>query len=606
MELGSGMTLLGIESGGTKTSVVTSASYDHKDSDILTLGPGNFKLTSLSTWHEYFRLIKKSFPKVDAIGFAVAGARSNSEHEQLARLVSHYYSDVPIRVRHDLESAFYAPGKSEGNRIICISGTGSCCYGVDQEGYEMKSGGWGHVLGDPGSGYAIGHQLLREVTILEDEKHERSPLIQELLDHFGQKDWEEMIDCMASATKNQIASAAPICIRYANNGDPLCHRILDSQAEIFSRNLITCLREFKRRNKAEIEVIISGGIMHGSEIYRSHFNRYTQLAFPNTEITLSKNPTYMGTLVMADQALHNPAKRTLISTDDESSDMTEYFVPSLEELGQSPTELRNPRSMRLDTQTLSENIELFLSEDEKIPEAIRAISSDLETLVERATECLKSGGRIIYVGAGTSGRLGVLDASECPPTFQTKPEQVVGILAGGDQAMFKSLEGAEDSVESGAQIMVTNKIQSNDVVIGIAASGRTPFVWGSLQKAKGLGACTALLTFNPHLNVPKESSPDLLLKVDVGPELLTGSTRLKSGTATKLVLNMLTTLTMVRLGKVVENLMVDVKASNDKLKARSIRILNSLTQEKFPTEQLESVLKENRWNISSSIKKLNE
>jgi N-acetylmuramic acid 6-phosphate etherase len=184
---------------------------------------------------------------------------------------------------------------------------------------------------------------------------------------------------------------------------------------------------------------------------------------------------------------------------------------------------------------------------------------------------------LFYVGAGTSGRLGVLDASECPPTFRTDPEMVQGVIAGGKTALWRAVEGAEDDPEAGARAIQSRGITKRDTIVGIAASGRTPFVWGALEEAKKRGAATVLLTFNPNLRIPRAHQPTVLIAPNIGPELLTGSTRLKSGTATKLILNMFTTLSMVRVGKVLSNLMVDVKPTNVKLRDRAVRIVRTLT-----------------------------
>jgi N-acetylmuramic acid 6-phosphate etherase len=184
---------------------------------------------------------------------------------------------------------------------------------------------------------------------------------------------------------------------------------------------------------------------------------------------------------------------------------------------------------------------------------------------------MRRGGRLFYVGAGTSGRLGILDAVECPPTFGISPHCVQGILAGGQSAMWRSVEGAEDSPAAGAAAIDYRGVNRNDLVIGIAASGRTPFVWGALAAARRKGARTVLICFNPHLRIAPASRPDLVIAPDVGPEVLTGSTRLKAGTATKVILNTLTTLTMARMGKVAGNLMVDLNASNRKLRDRAAR-----------------------------------
>jgi N-acetylmuramic acid 6-phosphate etherase len=181
------------------------------------------------------------------------------------------------------------------------------------------------------------------------------------------------------------------------------------------------------------------------------------------------------------------------------------------------------------------------------------------------------------VGAGTSGRLGVLDASECPPTFRVSPDQVQGIIAGGRRAIWSAVEGAEDDYEGGGVTVKNRGLRSGDVLIGIAASGRTPFVWGALHEAKRLGAATVMLAFNPNMKVKAKHQPDKMILVNTGPEVLTGSTRLKAGTATKVILNILTTLAMVHTGKVISNLMIDMNPSNVKLRDRAVRMVREIT-----------------------------
>jgi len=243
----------------------------------------------------------------------------------------------------------------------------------------------------------------------------------------------------------------------------------------------------------------------------------------------------------------------------------------------SPTEQSNQRSADLDRLSVGAAIALMLTEEARVTRVLLAKRAVLGRAVTAVAQAFRRGGRLFYVGAGTSGRLGVLDASECPPTFRVPPKLVQGIIAGGDAALRRSVEGAEDDAPAGGRAITSRGIGARDVVMGIAASGTTPFVWGALRAAKRRRAATILLCFNPHLIIPKAWRPDLVIAPDLGPEVLTGSTRLKAGTATKLVLNLVTTLAMVRVGKVIGNLMVDVVPSNAKLRLRAVRIVRELT-----------------------------
>ena len=239
------------------------------------------------------------------------------------------------------------------------------------------------------------------------------------------------------------------------------------------------------------------------------------------------------------------------------------------------TEQRNPNSMHVDSLSALEIVQLMNEEDKQVPLAIEKCLPQIAQAVECIVTAFQQGGRLVYIGAGTSGRLGVLDASECPPTFGVSPEMVKGIIAGGERALRHPIEGAEDSKAQAVVDLQTIQFSSKDILVGIAASGRTPYVIGALEYAKSLGSVTVSIASNP--NSAMANIVDIAIDTVVGPEVLTGSSRLKSGTAQKLVLNMLTTASMILMGKCYQNLMVDVQASNEKLKARAIRIVMQAT-----------------------------
>lgn len=245
-------------------------------------------------------------------------------------------------------------------------------------------------------------------------------------------------------------------------------------------------------------------------------------------------------------------------------------------LGKLTTETRNPHSGELDNLTSVEIVKLINSEDRKVADAVAEVAETIARAIDVIAERLGRGGRLIYVGAGTSGRLGVLDAVECPPTFNTDPQMVVGLIAGGAEGLVRAVEGAEDSPLAGWQDLKDIGLGAVDVVVGIAASGRTPYVIGALDYARETGAFA--IGFSCNRDAELIGHADLNIIPLVGPEVLTGSTRLKAGTATKMVLNMLTTGAMVRLGKTYSNLMVDLRASNIKLVERARRIVATLTE----------------------------
>jgi N-acetylmuramic acid 6-phosphate etherase len=254
-----------------------------------------------------------------------------------------------------------------------------------------------------------------------------------------------------------------------------------------------------------------------------------------------------------------------------------------EQLKNLSTEQRNPASMDVDARSTEEILRIINGEDSRIAGAVESEIPQIRAAVELVVQALKQGGRLIYVGAGTSGRLGILDAVECPPTFGTDPEIVQGMIAGGERAMFKAQEGAEDKEENGAKDISEKEIGPKDVVLGIAASLRTPYVIGAVKRGKERGAKTIYLTTNPRSTFESaefsvlSKAVDVAICPEVGPEVVMGSTRMKSGTAQKLVLNMITTTAMIRLGKVYENMMIDLQMTNEKLKERAKRVVMTIT-----------------------------
>ena len=258
--------------------------------------------------------------------------------------------------------------------------------------------------------------------------------------------------------------------------------------------------------------------------------------------------------------------------------------------------------MNLSRLSIADAVQLMLREEARLSKALRHEQAKITRAVQLVVQAFRRGGRLFYVGAGTSGRLGVLDASECPPTFSVPPDMVQGIIAGGLEALWSSVEGAEDDAAAGAEAIQSRGVNKKDVVVGIAASGRTPFVWGALHAARERGAKTILICFNPLLKLTRATAVTLLIAPKIGPEILTGSTRLKAGTATKQILNILTTLSMVQMGKVIENLMVEVRPTNAKLRDRAVRIVQELTGASY--ESAQKALEQNHWTVKSALAKL--
>jgi N-acetylmuramic acid 6-phosphate etherase len=261
------------------------------------------------------------------------------------------------------------------------------------------------------------------------------------------------------------------------------------------------------------------------------------------------------------------------------------------------TEARNPKTTNLDMMSIHDILIIMNREDSEVPKAVEKQLANVEKVVQLAVQSFRRGGRLIYLGAGTSGRLGVLDAVECVPTFSSPPDQVIGVIAGGKKALTEAVEGAEDSEMFAAQDLQNLRISEKDLVMGIAASGRTPYVIGGLKFARKTGARTASLSCNKHAAISQYS--EVAIEIDSGPEILTGSTRLKSGTAQKLVLNMISTASMIGIGKVYANLMVDVQPSNEKLVERSKRIIMQATDADAATAEI--VYERSNRNVKAAI-----
>ena len=263
---------------------------------------------------------------------------------------------------------------------------------------------------------------------------------------------------------------------------------------------------------------------------------------------------------------------------------------------QALTETRNPRTLYIDRVSTRDAVKSFIQEDLAVHRAVEACQDSIAVAADYAYASLAKGGRLVYIGAGTSGRLGVLDASECPPTFGVPSDMVIGIIAGGDKALRDAIEGAEDDKTGGKKDLEKINFSQNDTLVGITASGTTPYVVGALEYAKSLGAKTVLLCCNPYGDLFKA---DVLINVAVGPEVIAGSTRLKSGTACKMVLNMISSISMIKLGKVYENLMVDVKATNNKLKKRALKIV--MEAGRIPNYEAEAKLVDAQGNLKVAI-----
>jgi len=582
---------LGIEGGGTRT-VALLVDSDGQLRDRREFGPGNFKLLTPPQLFRHLRTISKSFPKPDAVAIGLAGARGEAEWGQIREAAGRVWTGVPCHATHDLETAIAAAeipvargsrrtsGPSTGHlppsapRILILSGTGSCCYGLAPDGRAARFGGWGHLLGDKGSGYEIGLRALKAAVFYHDRDGTWSDLGRRILSTLLLNEPGDLIAWAQNATKKDIASLAAGVFAAASRRDAIARDILEGAASSLARDGAACARKLVKPG-APATFILAGGVLTQQPRFAREVSRELASHWPGATVTTLRHEGAWGAVALAERKFKGlrsesrAGRREPASTRNETGHGTPDPTPL--------TESRNPRSRHLDRLPVARAIELMLAEDAEILAALRTERAGIERAVRRIAAAFERGGRLFYVGAGTSGRLGVLDASECPPTFRSPPDMVQGVVAGGQQALWRAVEGAEDDAGAGARAMEFRGAGARDVVVGIAASGTTPFVHGALGAAKRRGAFTILLCFNPAMTARRPRPADLVIAPAVGPEVLTGSTRLKAGTATKLVLNIFTTLAMVRIGKVAGNLMVDLNPSNVKLRDRAVRIVSELT-----------------------------
>ncbi len=586
---------LGIEGGGTHTTALLA---DASGRALFqgAFGPGNIRLLKDDGLRSLFRAIARKLPaKVvpASIALGMAGARTPADRKRIISAAAAVWKDVPCLATNDLETALMAAPETKRGaaaRVLVLSGTGSCCFGRTAAGNTAKVGGWGHLLGDQGSGHDIGMLALQQVVYEWDRAQLWDVLGRNLLAAQQLNEPNDLIAWVQSADKASVAALAEVVFRSAASGDALAKGILAHAAQSLAADALLCADRLAGKKEA-VQFVFSGSVLLKQPAFAKQIAKLIRKTRPKAQIASLERSGVWGAVALAKEQFQGGqiAKRG-----------TAYNPqPAINpKLPLSPTELRNPLSLRLDKLSIEKSIDLFLAEDAKLPMAVLAEKAKIAKVIGWIVKSFQTGGRLFYLGAGTSGRLGILDASECPPTFRTPPELVQGIIAGGQQAIWRAIEGAEDDPVQGADAVAFREVGPKDVVVGIAASGRTPFVWGALDAAKRRGAKTVLVCFNPHVVSERKGRADVIIAPATGPELLTGSTRLKSGTATKLILNLFTTLSMVRIGKVISNLMVDVNPSNIKLRDRAVRILRDLTGAEYNTAK--AALEKSGWVVKDA------
>jgi N-acetylmuramic acid 6-phosphate etherase len=587
--------ILGIEGGGTKT---TWALLTPKGEIIKqgSAGPGNIALLSEAAIEKLLREIRREAgDKVNAIGGAFAGATTTSDQERAAGIIRRVWPNAAeVRAMEDTRSAL-AAAFGDGPGIIVIAGTGSNVAGQKSSSNAiLKAGGWGHLFSDRGSAYDIARRGLERAYMHFDREAKPSVLGREFLAASGKDTMEEMVlFLLQDSAKTKVAALANCVFSAAAKGDDDANALLDEAVGSLTHDVMLVAR---RIGLDRPPVALVGGVFENQPDYLKRFQRALKKELPGAESFFLKTPGVIGAArLVGVSSVPAPA-----STKAAQNGRPIAEPARLAAFASASTEQRNPRSRGLDKRSISNLVDLFIKEERHVEKALVAERKAIAKAAALVAKKLTGGGRLFYVGAGTSGRLGVVDASEMPPTYNAPPEQVQAIIAGGPAAVFRSQEGAEDSRDTGAAELRARGLTKKDVVCGIAASGQTPFVLGALDFARDLGAGTILLTCNPKraIRVPVDVEIDL----PTGPEIVTGSTRMKAGTATKLVLNMLSTIAMVRLGRVRDNLMINVQATNDKLRARAVRLVQALSSRDAGESQ--AALEKQRWRVGEAVEYL--
>jgi N-acetylmuramic acid 6-phosphate etherase len=602
--------LLGIEGGGTRTVFILTTSelaeVARKES-----GPGNIRLLADSELEALLRQAPDDGKPLRAIAIGLAGAREPADRERILTAAAKVWPGTPCHATHDLETALAAaelqqssvglkPRQLTTTRVLVLSGTGACCWGRTPAGNELRVGGWGHLLGDRGSAYAVAHDALRCSLAWADRSGVWPELGARLLRSAGLAKPDDLVAWMQTADKSTVAGLAVEVFAAAASGDRLAKSTIAAAADALAADAMACAQRLGCRGTTTT-FVFAGSCLTRQPLFAKAVASRIRKHLGGTRIIPLPREGAWGAVLLASRLKHGIATcRRKPGAITITPSLPALPNLPLTALVHSPTEQRNPRSIQLDRLSIPKAVDLFLSEEPRVVLGLIKEKAAIVKACQLIRKQLIAGGRLLYIGAGTSGRLGVLDASECPPTFCSPPELVQGIIAGGYRALVEAVEGAEDDAEGGGAAIVGRGVSANDVVVGVAASGRTPFVWGALQAAHAQGAGTILVCFNPRMKQLRHPFPKVLVAADVGPELLTGSTRLKAGTATKLILNIFSTLGMVSLGKVYSNWMIDLNPSNTKLRDRARRLLQSIAG--VQSDEAQHLLEQNGWKIRPALK----
>jgi N-acetylmuramic acid 6-phosphate etherase len=579
--------ILGVEGGGTKTDWVLVRS-DGTKSEVIDSGQMPAANLLLISDDHLTNLLRQLPQEVDRAGVFLAGCKTDEHRARIRKIGESVWPNVKLAVGGDRDSGFAAAfGDRDG--IATISGTGSAVTGR-KNGRIEKAGGGGHILGDGGGGYTLAIRALRQVLRSYDLAHTVTVSGQEILHALMLNQMEDLIEWTQHADKTAVASLAPVVISAAELGSVEMMAVLKEGAAMLATSTAS-VAKWLEYDRPDVR-LLGGNFLHQPlyvELFREALGERIETSSVETCDTLG-----------AFGAAYLAASETA------PIDVSKLYIPAdeieIEELARASTEQINPRSNEIARMSTVEMVDLFVKEEDAVAAAVANQSAQIADAIDIVVNSFRNDGRLFYVGAGTSGRLGTLDASEIPPTFGEPAHRVQAIMAGGVNALHSSIEGAEDNAEAAKLAIIERGVTSNDVVCGIAASGRTPFVLAGLQQAREIGAKTILLTCNP--NRSNKHVFDAEIDLPTGPELLTGSTRLKAGTATKVTLNILSTCALVRAGRTNGNLMTGLRPTNAKLRNRAISMVSKLKG--ISTQAAGERLVNARWNVSAALHDKND
>jgi N-acetylmuramic acid 6-phosphate etherase len=557
--------VVGVDGGGSKTVAIVldeqgqaagrgqggSANYHH-------VGLAGMRAALTQAIQAALQDAGISLDWVRAMTWALAGVDRPDERRFLLDLAAELAPGIAVQIENDALAALVG-GVGTRRGVVLIAGTGMIVYGEDGQGGKARAGGWGYLL-EHGGGYGLGRAALRAITLAHDGCRLPTRLAERVLVTLNLAQPADIVTWLYAPDRQvaDIAALAPLVLAEAEAGDVAALDITAQAADALAEAVGAVARRLGL-DINQFPLVLAGGLLTGNLLYRELVTQAVRSRVPFAQPMLPYAEAAVGAAWLALATLGHPLE-------------SRQAPPAAGADRRTWTsEQANRLSRDLDLRPTLEMVALMHAEDRRMLAAVRSTLPVIAQVVDAVAERMRRGGRLIYLGAGTSGRLGVLDAAECPPTFNAPPGQVIGVIAGGNDALTSSAEGAEDDAGAGRQAVAGLDVKERDSVVGIAASGRTPYVVAGLEEARRRGALTVALTCN--LPAPLAEPADYVLAPLVGPEVITGSTRLKAGTAQKLTLNMLSTAVMVRLGKTYGNLMVDVRALNAKLRARARRIV---------------------------------